>query len=79
MESINNPLFGKPKYTVGDIVRISHTSKSKYKDAIGIVQGYCKGQYTTVCKIKLWRNKIIKIFDWNLLPVKNMGKMEVIK
>ncbi len=70
MDNISSSLFGEPKYKVGDIVRVSQTSKSKYKDAIGIVQGYCKGQYTTICKVKLWHNKIIKIFDENLLCVK---------
>ena len=79
MDNISSSLFGEPKYNVGDVVQISQTSKSKYKDALGIVLGYCKGQYTTICKVKLWRNKIIKIFDENLLPVKNIGKTEVSK
>ena len=51
----------------GEVVRIANTSKSKYKEAIGIVVGYCNGTYKDICKVKLWKNKIIKIFDYNLV------------
>lgn len=50
----------------GDVVQI--TSKvSKYKEAIGTVVGYCNGRYKDICKVKLWKNKIIQIFDYNLV------------
>ena len=51
----------------GEVVQIANTSKSKYKEAIGIVVGYCDGTYKDICKVKLWKNKIIKIFDYNLV------------
>lgn len=51
----------------GEIVQVTNASKSKYKEAIGIVVGYCNGTYKNICKVKLWRNKIIKIFDYNLV------------
>lgn len=51
----------------GEMVQIANTSKSKYKEAIGVVVGYCNGTYKDICKVKLWKNKIIKIFDYNLV------------
>lgn len=54
------------KYNPGDLVKIKTTSKSKYKEAIGIVDKYCCGHYKNICRVKLWRNKIIKIYDYNL-------------
>lgn len=51
----------------GEIVQITNTSKSRYKEAIGIVVGYCNGTYKNICKVKLWKNKVIKIFDYNLV------------
>lgn len=50
----------------GEIVRIKNASKSRYKEAIGIVVGYCDGEYKNMCRVKLWKNKVIKIFDYNL-------------
>lgn len=54
------------KFNPGDFVQIKLTSKSKYKEAFGIVEGYCHGQYPDICRVKLWRNKTIQIFDYNL-------------
>ena len=51
----------------GEIVQITNTSKSRYKEAIGIVVGYCNGNYKNICRVKLWKNKIIQIFDYNLV------------
>ena len=51
----------------GEVVQVATSSKSKHKEAIGIVVGYCSGTYKNICKVKLWRNKIIKIFDYNLV------------
>lgn len=56
----------KTKFNPGDYVKIKHTSKSKYKEAIGIVDRYCNGQYRDICRVKLWRNHIIQVFDCNL-------------
>ena len=50
----------------GEIVQIANTSKSKYKEAIGTVVGYCNGTYKDISRVKLWKNKIIQIFDYNL-------------
>lgn len=54
------------KFNPGDLVQIKQTSKSKYKDAIGIVERYCNGYYHDICRVKLWRNHTIQIFDRNL-------------
>ena len=54
------------KFNTGDLVRIKTTSKSKFKKAIGTVVGYCHGEYPDICRVKLWRNKTIQIFDYNL-------------
>lgn len=54
------------RFNIGDYVRIKPTSKSKYKGAVGIVVGYCCGQYENICRVKLWYNKTIQIFDYNL-------------
>ena len=54
------------RFNIGDYVRIKPTSKSKYKGAVGIVVGYCCGQYKNICRVKLWHNKTIQIFDYNL-------------
>ena len=48
-----------------EVVQIK-SNVSKYKDAIGVVVGYCNGTYKDICKVKLWKNKVIKIFDYNL-------------
>ena len=54
------------KFNPGDYVKIKPTSKSKYKEAIGVIEGYCHGHYRDICRVKLWRNKTIQIFDRNL-------------
>ena len=54
------------KFNPGDYVRIKPTSKSKYKEAIGIVERYCNGHYPDICRVKLWRNYTIQIHDRNL-------------
>lgn len=54
------------KFKPGDLVRIKRTSQSKYKDAIGIVERYCCGHYPDICRVKLWKNHSIQIFDKNL-------------
>lgn len=59
------------KFNPGDYVKIKPTSKSKYKEAIGVVDRYCCGRYKDICRVKLWRNKIIQIFDYNLESIKN--------
>ena len=53
-------------FRVGEVVQIKNTSKSKYKESIGVVVGYCNGVYKDICKVKLWKKKVIKIFDYNL-------------
>lgn len=54
-------------FKTGEVVQIADASKSKYKEAIGIVVGYCNGTYKDICRVKLWKNKIIQIFDYNLV------------
>ena len=56
----------------GEVVQITNDSKSRHKEAIGIVVGYCNGKYKNICRVKLWKNKIIQIFDYNLVkyPIK---------
>lgn len=54
------------KFKPGDYVRIKNTSKSKYKEAIGIVERYCHGTYLNICRVKLWKNHSIQIFDYNI-------------
>ena len=54
------------KFNPGDYVKIRNTSQSKYKEAIGVVERYCNGDYPDICRVKLWRNHIIQIFDRNL-------------
>ena len=54
------------KFNPGDYVKIKPTSQSKYKEAIGVVESYCNGHYRDVCRVKLWRNHTIQIFDRNL-------------
>ena len=54
------------KFNPGDLVQIKRTSQSKYKDAIGIVERYCNGHYRDICRVKLWHNYTIQIFDYNL-------------
>lgn len=54
------------KFSPGDLVQIKRTSQSKYKDAIGIVERYCNGHYRNICRVKLWKNHTIQIFDRNL-------------
>lgn len=54
------------KFNPGDYVKIKNTSQSKYKEAIGVVESYCNGHYRDICRVKLWRNKTIQIFDRNL-------------
>ena len=56
----------KTKFNPGDYVKIKSTSQSKYKEAIGVVERYCNGDYRDICRVKLWRNKTIQIFDRNL-------------
>lgn len=53
-------------FKTGDTVQII-SKVSKYKEAIGIVVGYCNGTYRDICRVKLWKNKIIQIFDYNLV------------
>lgn len=55
------------KFNIGEMVQISNTSKSKYKEAIGTVIGYCDGRYKDICRVKLWKNKVINIFDSNIV------------
>ena len=57
------------KFNTGDLVRIKTTSKSKFKEAIGTITGYCHGDNRDICRVKLWRNKIIQIYDYNLTSV----------
>ena len=54
------------RFNPGDLVQIKRTSKSKYKDAIGVVERYCHGRYPDICRVKLWKNHSIQIFDENL-------------
>jgi hypothetical protein len=54
------------KFNPGDYVKIKNTSKSKYKEAIGVVERYCNGHYRDICRVKLWRNHTVQIFDRNL-------------
>ena len=56
-------------YAQGTLVQIN-SGKSKFKEAIGTVVGYCNGNYPNICRIKLWKNKIINIFDYNLKEIK---------
>ena len=56
------------KFNPGDYVKIKNTSQSKYKEAIGVVERYWNGHYRDICRVKLWRNKTIQIFDRNLDP-----------
>lgn len=55
------------KFNIGEVVQITNTSKSKHKGAIGIVIGYCDGRYKDICRVKLWKNKVINIFDSNIV------------
>ena len=50
----------------GDIVQII-SKVSKYKNAVGTVVGYCNGRYKDICRVKIWNNKIINIFDYNIV------------
>lgn len=53
------------KLSNGTAVQI--TSKtSKFNGAIGTVVGYCNGEYANICRVQLWKNKIINIYDYNL-------------
>ena len=54
------------KFQPGDYVKIKNTSKSKYKEAIGIVERYCHGTYSNICRVKLWKNHSIQIYDYNI-------------
>lgn len=54
------------KFKPGDYVKIKNTSQSKYKEAIGIVENYCHGRNPDICRVRLWRNHTIQIFDRNL-------------
>ena len=54
------------KFNPGDLVQIKRTSKSKYKDAIGVVERYCHGTYPNICRVRLWKNHSIQIFDDNI-------------
>ena len=54
------------KFNPGDYVKIKPTSQSKYKEAIGVVERYCNGHNPDICRVKLWRNYTIQIFDYNL-------------
>ena len=54
------------KFNPGDLVQIKRTSQSKYKDAIGIIERYCNGSYPDICRVKLWKNCTIQIYDRNL-------------
>ena len=54
------------KFNPGDYVKIKPTSQSKYKEAIGVVERYCHGHNPDICRVKLWRNYTIQIFDRNL-------------
>lgn len=54
------------KFKHGDYVKIKNTSQSKYKEAIGVVERYCNGRNPDICRVKLWRNHTIQIFDRNL-------------
>lgn len=56
-------------FKAGEMVQIV-SKTSKYKEAIGIVVGYCNGAYGDICRVKLWKNKIIQIFDYNLVKYK---------
>ena len=53
------------KFNPGDYVKIKPTSQSKYKEAIGVVEKYCNGHNPDICRVKLWRNYTIQIFDYN--------------
>lgn len=55
------------KFNIGETVQITNTSKSKYKEAIGIIIGYCDGRYKDICRVKIWKNKVINIFDSNIV------------
>ena len=44
---------------------------SVFKETIGTVIGYCNGDYPNICRVKLWKNKIINIFDFNLKEYKS--------
>ena len=37
------------KFNPGDLVQIKTSSKSKFKEAIGTVVGYCHGDYSNIC------------------------------
>lgn len=54
------------KFNPGDLVQIKRTSKSKYKEAVGIIERYCNGRNPDICRVKLWKNHFIQIFDRNL-------------
>lgn len=54
------------RFNPGDLVQIKRTSKSKYKDAIGVVERYCHGHYPNICRVRLWKNHSIQIFDYNI-------------
>lgn len=54
------------KFKPGDYVRIKSTSQSKYKEAIGVVERYCNGRNPDICRVKLWKDYVIQIFDYNL-------------
>ena len=57
------------KFNTGDLVQIKPCSKSKFKEVIGTVVSYCHGDYPNICRVKLWRNKTIQIFDYNLVAI----------
>ena len=50
----------------GEVVQIK-SKVSKYKNAIGTIVGYCNGRYKNICKVEIWKNKVINIFDYNLI------------
>ena len=58
------------KYKEGTLVQIN-SGKSKFKEAIDTVIGYCNGDYPNICRVKLWKNKIINVFDFNLKEYKS--------
>lgn len=64
------------KFNEGDLVKIKTTSRSKYKEAIGIFENYCKGSHLEICRVRLWQNKVIQICDYNLEKLSNIRKVQ---
>lgn len=58
------------KFNSGDIVRIV-SKASKYKGAIGTIQGYCNGRYKNICRVAISDKCTINIFDDGLTVLCN--------